>query len=297
MSKSIQIELLDCLKKSGRSTCFGVKIVAKDGTVKGFCSLDDKIRFNDGQHDVVYDPAQELFPQNMQNTVEVSEVDNTELHGIFDDEFEQLMLAGKFFQAEITIYRFTYLRLNLGAEVVQYGTLGKIDYQADSSGVRKLEWHGLDDPLKTRQNDVTSLTCRNEFGDDDCKMPFIWEAYTVAEVDDPNIRFRVVGPTHPDALYFVLGVVLWTSGANNTADLEIEDWEPTADGGWVKLSFVTPYQIAVNDHVNIRRDCDKTETTCKGYNNIINMDAEHLMPVQDAGLMIPGAYIKSNNAI
>ena len=95
--------------------------------------------------------------------------------------------AGKFFSAEITVYRVAYLRQNHGYEVVSYGRLGKVDYQADKSGVRKLEWLGLDDVLSTKQNDVTSLTCRNQFGDELCGKPFVWESYTIAEIDEGAI--------------------------------------------------------------------------------------------------------------
>lgn len=298
MPKQIPILLLEAYQKWGRSTCFCIKLVAKDGTVQGFTSLDKRIFMDDGIHQFWCSPYEFMEPQNIENTIDVSEPDNTELHGTFSDDFEQLMLAGKFFSAEVSVYRVTYLKMINGYEVVAYGRLGKVDYQADKGGSRKLEWLGLDDVLSTNQNDVTSLTCRNTFGGLLCTKPLIWEDYVIAELDDPQLRFRVTGPTHPDPLYFLLGVIRFNEGPNETAELEIEEWEPTVDGGWVKLSFVAPYPAVVGDGVSNRQDCDKTETTCKGtYNNVINMNAEHLMPVQDTSLMIPGAYVKSNNAL
>lgn len=291
--KQIPVELQTAYDKPGRSTAFLVKIVDEDGNAYGFTTLDDVVEFDDGFHNLDYDPEQELKPQNIEMTVEVTDLDNTELHGWFNDAVEKLMVAGRFGSAEITIYRIAYLNIGAGAEVIAFGLLGKVDYAADSAGKRKIEWLGLDTLVNTAQVEVFSLTCRNEFGDENCRKPLVWETGSVSEVDDANSRFRVTGISQADG-YFNLGLVLFTSGDNDQSDREIETW--TSDG-WVTLSFPTAYNVLVGTGVSLRRDCDKTETACKAYSNIVNMDAEHLTPVQDQSLMIPGAYIKSSNSL
>lgn len=296
--KNIPEDLLLAFKKPGKSTCFAVKIISSEGDIIAATTLDAAFQFNDGFHDLNYTPIQALIPQKIEESNDINEVDNTELHGTFTDEVERLLIAGKFLSAKITIYRLAYLMKPLAAEIVSYGTLGRVDYQADSSGYRKLEWNGIDDYLATHQNAVYSLTCRNDFGDDRCQMPFIWEGpYVIAEVDDARLRVRVTGPTHVDPFYYSLGVMRGDTGDNMGATLEVEEWEPTVDGGWVNLSFATPYNMDIGDQISLRQDCNKYSVTCIAYNNMINFNGEHLMPVQDAGLMAPGAYTKSRNAL
>lgn len=290
--KEIPLQLLECYQKSGRSTAFLIRIVDDEGGVHGFTTLDKKLKFDDGAGEIWYSARQELYPQNIQNTSNM-EVDNTELHGWFDDVLETLILAGKFAYAEITVYRVAYLKLQYGAEVVAFGTVGEIDYSADKGGKRKIGWRGFTDLLKDKRNPQYSITCRNQFGDDRCGMPLVWEAGTITEIIDNRMRFRVPGIVRP-LDYFTLGVLEFVDGDNATATLEIESW--TADG-WVDLTFVTPFAVTIGTAVRLRQDCDKLAPTCIAYGNIINMNAEHLTPTENQSLMVPGAYIKSQNAL
>lgn len=294
MPKVIPAQLLASYKRPTRSTFFLIKIVSKVDPTKAypFTSLDAAFRFNDGEHDLVYRPSNTLFPQNMQSTSSM-DADNTELHGWFDSIVEQAVDVGLIGMAEVTIYRMNFNHPEYGAEFLAYGVVGRIEFAAGKQGTRKIEFRGLDHLLKTKQNDVYSITCRHEFGDRKCGMPLIWEPATVAEVDNQYLRFRVEGVTRPDD-YFALGVIRFDGGDNLNAELEIEEWD---SDGWIKLSFVTPYPVAVGVAVSPRRDCDKRDVTCIDYENIIRMGAEHLTPVQDQSLMVPGAYIKSNNAL
>lgn len=290
--KQIPIQLLDSMKRGGRSTTFLIRIVDDENNVHGFTNLDARIRFDDGLGEVVYRPTQELYPQNIQNTSDM-EVDNTELHGWFDETMEKLVLAGKFANAEISIYRVAYLNVQYGHEVVAFGTVGKIDYSADRDGKRKVEWRGFSDYLRDKKNDQYSLTCRNVFGDERCGMPFVWESAVISSVDDARTRFTVSGLSQPNH-YYTFGLVEFLEGPNTGATLEIEEWR---SDGRIVLSFVTPYPIENGINVRIRRDCDKLHATCVAYGNIVNMNAEHLTPTQDQSLMVPGAYIKSQNAL
>lgn len=292
--KQIPALLLESYKQPTRSTCFFIKIVSKVDPTKvyPFTSHDAAKKFNDGQHDLWYRPSNTMFPQNLQSSSDM-DVDNTELHGWFDDVVAQAVDVGLIGGAEVTIYRVNYLHLEYGAEVVSHGVVGRIEFAAGKQGTRKIEFKGLEHKLKTKKNDMYSLTCRHDFGDDDCGMPFVWHVGEIVEVDNQYLRFRVSGVAQPDD-YFNLGVVRFTDGDNANAELEIEEWD--ADG-WIKLSFVTPYPMLVGVGVMPRRDCIKTDAACIEYGNIIRMGAEHLTPVQDQSIMVPGAYVKSNNAL
>lgn len=290
--KQIPVQLLNSYKKQGRSTCFLVKIVDNDGGVEGFTTLDAVVVMNDGVHNVEYDPEQELRPQNIQNTADM-DIDNTQLRGWFNEQVLQKVTAGALNGAEITIYRVNYLRLQYGFEVVAFGSIGTIEYAATAQGHRKVEFRSLTQRLKQKQNPLFSLTCRHDFGDENCGMPFEWENATVDEVDNQFLRFRVIGVARPDD-WFNFGIVEFLDGENQGKELEVEEW--TSDG-WIKLAFVAPRPVTIATQLRIRRDCGKTETDCKNYGNILNNGSEYLTPVQDQSLMVPGAYIKSSNAL
>ena len=295
MKRDIPIQLLDTFAKPGKSTCFLVKIKSLSNTdVYGFTTLDAAMRFNDGRDEVLYRASNILKPQNIQSSWNIEDSDNTELHGWFDDIMAQTVSAGLLNGAEITIYRVAYNRLSLGAEIVGFGTVGKAEFSASKQGSRKVEFRGLSDALRRKVSPVYSLTCRNDFGDERCGKPFVWEPATISAVDNNLMAFTVTGPSQIDD-YYSFGVVKFVDGNNANVEMEIETWK--ADGQ-IKLSFVTPYAIENGVQVMLRKDCDKLDITCiEVYNNIINFNGEHLTPVQDQSLMVPGAYIKSNNAI
>lgn len=295
MKANIPILLLDSLAKPGKSTCFLIKIksLLTDATYC-FSNLDATIRFDDGYGELLYRANNVLNPQNIQSSWDISDSDNTELHGWFDDIVAQAVTAGLLGSAEISIYRVLYNHLNYGHEIVGFGTVGKAEFSANKDGSRKIEFRGLTDFLKRKVSPVYSLTCRNDFGDKICGKPFVWESATIDEISNNLMAFKVTGLARPSG-YFNFGVVKFVDGANANVEMEVETWD---DEGNVKLSFLAPYGIAKDVQVMFRQDCDKFDTTCiDDYNNIVNFNGEHLTPVQDQSLMVPGAYIKSNNAI
>lgn len=294
MPKQIPIALQLQFGKPGTSTCFLIKIVTKEDGIFAFTTADFVVRFNDGLGEVSYLPDEELRPQNIQSSADMT-VDNTKLLGWFKEAVERKVISGAFDSAEITIYRVSYLRLAYGYEVVGYGTVGEIDYNSDGKSKRGVEFRSLTQQLTVNTNQYYSLTCRAQFGDSKCQMPLIWFAGTVQLIPNENAQlvFKVTGISQP-AGYFELGVIHFDSGDNEGADWEIESW---AADGTVKLSYLSPYPVANGTAVRLRKDCGKTETDCMSYGNIVNMRAEHLTPTEDQSLMVPGAYIKSQNAL
>lgn len=293
--KQITATLLNGLKKTGRSTCFLVKLKSKqNGTVYPFTTLDAAIKFNDGEDDLWYLPTNVLKPQNMQWSSNM-DVDNTELHGWFDEVVALAAGAGLLGSAEVTIYRMIYTHPEYGAEVVNFGIVGRMEYSATAQSTRKIEFKGLDQLLKSKKNPLYSITCRNDFGDKRCGKPLIWSSVgTISEVTNQYLTVKIDGIAAA-AGYYDFGVIKFVDGDNANVELEVEEWLAE---GWARLSFVTPYPMLVGVDVMLRQDCDKFAQTCiSKYNNIINFNGEHLTPVQDQSLMVPGAYIKSQNAL
>lgn len=294
MPKVIPAQLLTALGKPGKSTCFLIKLKSLlTGAVYGFTTLDAVVRFNDGEGMVTYRAHNVLKPQNIQTSWRIGDPDNTELEGWFDNVVAQAFSAGLLGGAELTIYRVAYQHLDYGAEIVGFGMVGKAEFSANKQGMRKIQFRGLSEKLRMKRNPVFSLTCRNEFGDERCGKPFVWEPATITEVYDNLLAFKVTGIARPNN-WFNFGVIRFKDGSNENVDMEVEEWDTS---GYVKLAFVTPYAITPGD-VWLRQDCDKFDVTCYTlYNNMINFNGEHMIPVQDQSLMIPGAYIKTQNAL
>lgn len=294
MAKYIPLALMNEYSKHESSLCYLIKILTREGIVYGFTTSDFLIRYDDGLSKEAYYPNEELRPQNIQSTSNMT-VDNTKLVGWFEKAIEQKIIAGAFDAAEITIYRVAYLNLAAGHEIIAYGIVGEVEYSSDAKEKRKIEFRSLTQQLIENGNEFFSLTCRANFGDKRCGMPFEWFAGTARPIAGENhyLVFDIEGIERPEN-YFELGVINFIDGPNAGADLEIESWSAS---GRVKLSFITPYPVTEGIKVRLRRDCGKTESDCIAYGNIVRMRAEHLTPTEDQAIMVPGAYIKSQNAL
>lgn len=220
------------------------------------------------------------------------DVDNAEVVGWVDNGgvTEQQILSGIFDYAKVTVYRVNYMDLSMGHEVVGYGTCGETKF-TDQSWVT--EWRSLTQQAKQVIGQVYSLTCRARFGDNRCKMPFVWSSSAVSgEATNNRREFFADALTQAEG-YFDGGVVEWTSGNNAGAQMEVDEFIDTGSGRAVRLILPMPYAIEAGDTFMIRRDCDKRFATCKAYGNHLNFRGEHLTPVGDTALSVPGAYVPS----
>lgn len=260
------------------------------GTVLGFTSLDSDIVYDDGAGAITYHASNGFTPEKMQADADFG-VDNTDVVGWVTNTgiTDQQIHAGIFDYAEVTIYRINYMQPT-AHEVMGFGTLGQTIFDETSW---RCEYRSLMQQAKQVQSTVYSLTCRATFGDSKCKMPFVWVSSTVTdESDEPNRLFFAATLTQPDN-YFVPGVVEWLTGDNAGIQVEVEE---SFDNGAVRLALPVPFPIKPLDTFKIRRDCKKTFAACKAYGNELNFRGEHLTPIADVALSVPGGYIKQSGA-
>lgn len=292
--KTIPTALSSHLAGKATTTALIMKVVCKGkyaGTVKGFSSTDHDLNYNDGQQEVTYLASEGFSQSKLQFSADYN-VDNAEASGVVTDNAIGYsdIIAGIFDFAEVTIYRVNYMDLSQGHEVVAFGTLGQTIFDEEQW---RCEFRSLMQQAKQPHSTLYSLTCRATFGDSKCKIPLAWVSSTVTDYsDDPYRLFQAATLSNPDD-YWSPGVVEWLTGGNAGLAREVE--QSWADGG-VRLALPMPNPIGVGDTFRIRRDCKKTVDACKAYGNIINMRAEHLTPVADVSLSVPGAYIKSQGA-
>lgn len=288
--KQIPIALQTHLREYATTWCYLMRIacVGKwSGVVRGFTSLDESVDYDDGQGRLLYRSDNGFMPAKFQQSADFS-VDNTEVTGwVTDDDISEAdILAGMFDSAEVTIYRVNYADLGAGHEVVAFGTLGETQFNENSW---KCEFRSLTQQARQPYGKVYSLTCRNQYGDEKCKMPFEWHTATITDVgDDATLQIACDSLSQPDG-FFAPGVVEVLTGGNAGADMDVDQFFV---GGIIQLALQMPVPFSIGDQIRIRVDCDKEFATCKMKGNVLEFRGEHLTPVADTGLAVPGAYVR-----
>ena len=289
--KRIPAQLRNHLAGDVHTVCYLMRIDCKGsfaGTTIGFSTLDANVIYDDGLSVVEYKASNGFTQERIQSSAEYT-VDNTDVSGWVTDTgvTDQMIHAGIFDYADIRIYRINYMQPTPSShELVNLGTLGQTIFDEQQW---RCEFRSLMQQAKQPQSTIYSLTCRAAFGDEKCGMPLAWVSSTVTDYsDDPRRLFQAATLNNPDH-YWAPGVVEWLTGDNAGIQMEVEDsW---SDGG-VRLALPMPFDIKPGDTFRIRRDCKKTFEACKEYGNVVNFRGEHLTPIADTALSVPGAYIK-----
>lgn len=293
--KQISIALQNHYNSGATTWCYLVRVACVGkfaGRVIGFTTLDDNLTVDDGQGPVVYHADRGVAPSKFQNSADFS-VDNADISGWVqaDGISEEDIIAGIFDFAEVTIYRCNYEDLSQGLEVVNYGSFGKTIWK-DTAW--RNEFRSLMQQAKQPTGDLYSLTCRNRYGDAKCKKAFEWfEAEVTAVGDDATLEITCSDLDQDDG-YFVPGVLEVLEGGNAGADMDVDEF---LEGGIIRLAMQLPRPFQVGDTVRIRVDCDKTFETCRDVKgNHLEFRGEHLTPVGETGLNVPGAQIPEVDA-
>lgn len=288
--KQIPIQLQSHLRQHATTWCYLMRIACVGkwaGIVRGFTSVDHPLEYDDGQGPVLYRSDGGFMPAKFQQEAAFT-VDNTEVTGwVVDDGITETdILAGIFDAAEVTIYRVNYMDLAAGHEVVAFGTLGQTVFNENTW---RCEFRSLTQMAKQPYGQVYSLTCRNQYGDEKCKMPFVWHEAEVTGVgENAMLVIEASTLTQPEG-FFAPGVIEVLSGANAGADMDVDAF---FSGGVIRLALQLPMPFTVGDTFRIRVDCDKRFETCKMKGNILEFRGEHLTPVADTSLAVPGAYVR-----
>ena len=292
--KHIPIQLQSHLQEYATTWCYLMRVecVGKyAGVVRGFTSLDESLTYDDGYGPVLYRSDNGFMPAKFQQEAGFT-VDNTEVTGwVTDEEITYAdVIAGIFDSAEVTIYRVNYMDLSQRHEVVAFGTLGQTEFNENSW---KCEFRSIMQQAKQPYGQVYSLTCRNQYGDRKCKMPFEWINATIDNLGEDPMLVIVASSLTQDEGYFAPGVLEVLTGPNAGADMDVDAF---FDGGIIRLALQMPIPFQIGDTFRIRVDCDKLFETCKTKGNVLEFRGEHLTPVADTGLAVPGAYVERQGA-
>lgn len=376
MSRAISTALAAHLALPTTTICFLLKIVPKTVGVApfGLCTLDRDVAYDDGTGALTYYSSSGYTAFDADAKTGMS-VDSSEAQGLLaayplEGVTTEGIARGDYDSARFVQYLVNYEDLTMGHAIINAGQVGEVTSIDDLTCT--IELRSLTQILKQLSIiELTSITCRAQYGDLRCKMPLSWYDATVDTLGAENDRdftladapgfsvppggstasvsgvpfftgdgaitkvqlldtagervtsgftittlyldgtattaYTVDGtglvtfttapssgqiatwdgtlPLAPDG-YFAPGVVKWITGANAGRENDVESY--TAATGAVVLSIPTYAPIAPGDQLQIRRDCNKSKTTCISRGNLPNMRAEPELPRADgASLQSP----------
>jgi uncharacterized phage protein (TIGR02218 family) len=259
------------------ATCW--KITRTDTKELGFTDHDSPLEI-DG---LTYDSVAGFTPSAIESKSNMS-VDNLDLEGqTFPSKITEAdLLAGKYDFAEVEIFLVNYADLTQGKLVQRRGRLGEVTLNRQYF---RAEIRGLTQHLSQTIGQVYSPSCRAILGDSRCKVNLA--SFTVsASVSEVISRqtFKSSALTQ-NAGWFVGGEVIWTSGDNAGARMEVKEFSATQ----VVLALPMGKTIQPGDGFDIVAGCDKTKESCIGkFSNIINFRGEPDVPGMDKVLTTAG---------
>lgn len=238
-----------------------VKLTLTNGTVLAFTTSDEPILFET----VTYAPGlgEGKVPQKdgLQAPSQKADflIDSGQI--VVDD-----LVAGIYDHAAIEVNAVQHADPAAGAVKGLKGRLGKV---SAGDTLATAEVRGLRDQLRATIGRSFTKACPFDLGDADCKVvlgPFT-AAGTVTGVTDDR-QFADTSRGEADA-FFDLGLLTWTSGLNDTLQMEVKEYLNT--GGAFQLVLPMARTVQVGDAYSVYRGCDKTADVCKNvFSNLVN---------------------------
>jgi uncharacterized phage protein (TIGR02218 family) len=285
--KQISIALAGHLTGETTTLASCWKLTRRDMTVFGFTDHDQDIVFSG----VTYKAATGFTPSAIENNSSLG-VDNLDIDGMLSDSDikETDILAGKYDFAEIEIFQVNYNDLTQGALKLRRGWLGEVSLQKHHFVA---EVRGLTQRLSQTIGELYSPSCRATLGDGRCTVNLA--SHTVngsVTTFLSNQEFKDSARTEDSGIYS-LGVLTFTSGANNGLSIEVKEYTKLSGAGQILLALPMPYPIVVSDTYRMSKGCDKTIQTCfNRFNNVANFRGEPSVPGLDR--MLETAGTRSN---
>lgn len=261
--------------ESGSTTlAWAIKIERSDGEVYGWTSAtkDEEISGVD------YLSAPGLDVASFATSAGLA-VDNTEITILPDDTIitRADIIAGRWDNAEYTLFRYNWADLTDGVDVRSVGNLGELQPKA---GAYVAELRGLQQYLQQTVGSVSTKTCRARLGDAKCTVDLgPWtETGTITSVTSKQV-FRDSSRAEA-ADYFGEGILTWTGGDNIGLSQKVKTH--AADGTFT-LSLPMIFDVQVGDTYSVIAGCRKRldEDCVAKFNNGLNFQGEPHRPTVD----------------
>jgi len=257
------------------------QITRTDSVVLGFTDHDEDLEIGG----VTY----EALNSGQTSAVEANDnlsADTMDVQIVLDSEgiTEADVKAGRYERAMLWIFEVDYTTVADGYVTLGYGYIGELTLHDNYISA---EFRSLSQILQNNIGRVCMPTCDAQFGDIRCApaSEIVLATYTVSRtVSAMTDRSEFTVESSGSAAY-ENGFVTWTSGLNNGLRMEIKSWAAT-----LKLILPMPFNIAVDDTVDITQGCAKTKAACLVYDNYINFQGFPDLPGLDEILDYPSIH-------
>lgn len=291
--KTLSLEALTHLAQECTTTAICWLVELKDGTkIRGtdhdkdievgiINSPDDELEI--GGH---YYARANISGSNMRSAADMS-VDNMEVQGASGEPGGvDLTVAqhesGVADMAPVTIFLVNWEDPDSFQIELRRGYMGELKRDSDAQYIT--EARGMTQPLTQNIGQTYGTDCSAVFGDARCKYPVDTITRDGELTAVTSRRLMVVDPTPATAptwpSQFYGGEARFLTGPNAGFKREIKRADFAAGLFTVEFWDPLPVTPTIGDTLDLVPGCDKTKSTCKLYDNVINMRAY--------GLNIPG---------
>jgi len=258
-----------------------VKITRADGIVKAFTTHDANIEV-DG---IIYKADGAFSSAAMKSGTDGGGESVLAVEGILDSAEigEDDIKAGLYDGARVEFAVVNWADPSQGKIVMRRGWLGEVTL---AGGKYIAELRGMRDLLQRRIGGAYTPECRYDLGGAGCGV----------DIESLKVSGSVTGTIDNSAFvdymrgetdgYFNYGKIVWTSGANAGAAMEIKRWDALNQTFYLWLPMSKA--IAVGNSYEALPGCDKRFSTCKGkYSNGVNFGGFPHLPGVDRILQYP----------
>jgi uncharacterized phage protein (TIGR02218 family) len=247
-----------------------------------------KLGFTDHDRDLVFDATTFEASAGM-NAAEVTQslglaVDTMEIAGALQSEklTEADLAGGLYDNGKLTVFLVDWSNVANRA-VLFAGSVGEVSRGRTHFAA---EMRGLAHALNQERGRVFSRICDADLGDARCgvnlESPSFKGAGTVTSAQS-NRSFAASGLDAYADGWFRRGRLVWTSGANAGAAIEVK--YHTNNGVAVRLELweTMPFDVGIGDTFTVTAGCDKSLETCRDrFHNVANFRGFPFIPGNDA---------------
>lgn len=277
--RNLTISMQEKLASGLTTFCHCWLMERTDGIKLGFTDHDEDLTFGNVTYEALAGMTASAVTQTLSLNVDTMDIAGALQSGHLN---EADLAAGLYDNAKLTLFLVDWSDVAI-RDVLFAGSVGEI-----SRGLNAFtaEMRGLAHALNQERGRVYSRGCDADLGDARCGVDLDDPAFKGTGTVTAATSNRSFAASGLDAFtdgWFKGGKLVWTSGANDGAAIEVKFH---ANNGVIvrfELWETLPFDIQAGDTFTVTAGCDKALETCGArFNNIVNFRGFPFIPGTDA---------------